>query len=232
MKPWMTLGAAAAPDGTPLVLQQRGEEFVVRAGGRVLMGSRQHASEDAMAAVALGGLHATAPRVLIGGLGLGFTLRAFLDLLPAQARVVVAELVAEVVAWNRGPVAHLARAPLEDPRVQVALGDVLEVARAAARPFDAIALDVDNGPAALTQRANSRLYGSAALQVWRDALKTGGRFLIWSPAPDPTYLDVLSRAGFNDVAMKTVPVHPGSSARHYLFYATTRPFGRKRRPER
>ena len=228
MKPWLTLGEATAPDGTRIVLQQRDTEFVVRSGGHVLMGSREHGSEEAMASVSLEKLFAKAPRVLIGGMGLGYTLRAFLDLLPPEGRVTLAELIPEVVAWNRGPVAHLARRPLEDRRVQVITKDVLEVARDHPRAFDVIALDVDNGPAALAQRANSRLYGHAGLEIWKESLKTGGRLVIWSAAPDVTFEKVLSRAGYNDVATRTVLVRSGSTAKHYLFYGTTRPGSRRR----
>ncbi|HET6921837.1 MAG TPA: hypothetical protein VFI16_01695, partial [Anaeromyxobacteraceae bacterium] len=145
MQPWETIGRTRAPDGTALALARRGQEWVIRCGGRVLMTSRAHGSEDALAALALERARRRRT-ILIGGLGLGYTLRAALDRAPADARVVVAELVPEVVAWNRGPVAHLASRPLDDPRVRVQFRDVAAVVAEARGAFDAILLDVDNAP--------------------------------------------------------------------------------------
>jgi spermidine synthase len=193
MKPWLTLGEAQAPDGTPLRLQQRGAEFAIRAGGQVLMASHQHRSEEQLARAGLSERRTAARQVLIGGLGLGYTLRAALDLLGPQARVVVAELVPAVVAWNQGPLAHLAGQPLKDRRVEVAVGDVRDQLQPGA--WDAVLLDVDNGPSALTQQANAGLYSAAGLASLRKALRPGGRLALWSAVPEPSFIGRLRRAG-------------------------------------
>ncbi|HSD22289.1 MAG TPA: hypothetical protein VLC54_19725, partial [Anaeromyxobacter sp.] len=200
MIPWETVDRARAPDGAELVLARRGDEWAVRAAGHVLMTSRAHGSEEALAAKALA--RAAAPRdVLVGGLGLGFTLRAALDRLPPGARVIVAELVPALVAWNRGLVAHLAGRPLDDPRVRVAPGDVLERIAGSAGAFDAILLDVDNGPAALAHPANDRLYGEAGVRACHTALRRRGVLAVWSAGQDARYLARLERAGFTAEAM-------------------------------
>jgi spermidine synthase len=194
MQPWETVDRARAPDGTELVLARRGEEWVVRAGGRVLMSSRMHGSEEALAEIAL---RRAAERrtVLLGGLGLGYTLRATLDRVPTDARVILAELVPELVAWNRGPVAHLAGRPLDDPRVRLQVGDVGGRIREATKAFDAILLDLDNSPASLVLPANDRLYGDAGVRACRDALRPGGVLAVWSAGPEPRYTARLERAG-------------------------------------
>jgi len=215
MKPWITLAETKAPDRTRLLLQQRDDEFAVRAGGHLLMGSRNPRSEQAMAASALKDLRTPKPKVLIGGLGLGFTLRAVLDLLPDTGRVTVAELVPEIVTWARGPVAHLSGNALEDPRVEVFTGDVLKLMRERLGTYDAILLDVDNGPAALTQSSNVALYNDAGVQAMRAALRPYGHVVIWSAGPDLAYLKRLGRAGFNAEAM-TVAAGKGH-AQHTLF---------------
>ncbi len=195
---WQTVAEVDAPGGGKWSLVRRGEEWAVRAAGRLLMSSRSHGSEEALARVAL----ERAPRareVLVGGLGLGFTLRATLDRLPPGARVVVAELVPELVAWNRGPLAPLAGRPLEDPRVRVEVGDVLGCLRASAGRLDAVLLDVDNGPAvartAVGRPANGALYGAAGVRACRDALRPGGVLAVWSAGPAPEYLRTLSASG-------------------------------------
>jgi spermidine synthase len=194
MLPWETVDRVRAPDGVELQLARRGAEWAVRAGGRVLMSSRAHGAEEALAALALRGIER--PRaVLVGGLGLGFTLRALLDRLPAEARVVVAELVPGVVAWNQGPVAHLARRPLDDPRVRLRPGDVLSPIAEASGAFDAILLDVDNGPSPVAHAANRRLYGERGARACAQALRAGGALAVWSAGPDFRYLARLERAG-------------------------------------
>ena len=162
MKPWELLGTAITPDGSHLELRRHDHEYVIRAEGYDLMISRMHASEDAMMALALPHPGPGA-RVLVGGLGMGYTVRGALALLPADGEVVVSELIPEVVTWNRGPLADLAGRPLEDPRVAVVEGDVVPLIRRSEARFDAILLDVDNGPGSPTQRANSRLYTPAGL---------------------------------------------------------------------
>ena len=163
MRPWLLLDSVATPDGKgQLSLHQRGSEFSIRIDGAELMNSRQHASEEAMAVLACAHLaHEVRPRVLIGGLGMGFTLAATLAEVPSGARVEVAELLAAVVRWNEGALGPLAGAPLRDPSVTVHCRDVREVIEASSARYDAILLDVDNGPDGLTQSGNGWLYSAA-----------------------------------------------------------------------
>lgn len=215
MIPWETLGRARAGDAE-LVLMRRGRDFSIRASGRELMSSRSSGSERALAE--LGCARAVGlpqPRVLVGGLGMGYTLRAALDLLPEGAEVVVAELVAEVVEWNRDVLAALAGRPLDDPRVSVAVGDVAEVARRAP-PFDAILLDVDNGPAAFTRASNAGLYGDRGVAALRSALRASGVLAVWSAGPDARFVDRLRSHGF-DPAVESVRARDGGRARHTIF---------------
>jgi spermidine synthase len=196
LKPWEFLGEARTPDGTGLTLTRHDREYVIMADGKSLMSSRMHGSEQALASLALRGLGATAPSVLIGGLGMGFTLRAALDALSAEATVIVAELVPAVVEWNRGPLAQLAGEPLRDRRVTVQIGDVAEILRAARERFDVVLLDVDNGPDAFTSATNARLYGDEGLATARDALKPGGRLAVWSAWEQRRFEQRLRYAGF------------------------------------
>jgi spermidine synthase len=220
VRAWETIGRTQAPDGTALALARRGQEWVIRSGGRVLMSSRAHGSEDALAALAL---ERTRLRrtILIGGLGLGYTLRAALDRAPPDARVVVAELVPEVVAWNRGPVAHLAGRPLDDPRVRIQFRDVAAVAAEARGAFDAILLDVDNAPGSPVLRGNDRLYGDAGVRVCRRALASGGVLAVWSAGPDDRYLARLERAGLDAEARPVAPLGVGPG-RHVVFLGVKR----------
>ncbi len=224
MKPWETIDRARVPDGTELVLAHRDGEWVVRYAGRVLMSSRQHGSEDALAELALA--RVTSPRtVLVGGLGLGYTLRAALDRVPPDGRVVVAEISRELVQWNRGPVAHLAGRPLDDPRTRLQVGDVAARIAEARGAFDAILLDVDNSPSSMVLAGNDRLYGARGVAACRDALRAGGVLAVWSAGPDDAYRERLSRAGMEAEAVP-VPARGtgGRGARHVLFLAR-RPAG-------
>jgi spermidine synthase len=232
MLPWQIVERAAGPGGAEWALARRGDEWVVRADGRVLMSSRQHGSEEALAGLALARLTAARSRlssargrsapasttVLVGGLGLGFTLRAALDRLPPGARVVVAELVPALVAWNRTHLADLAGRPLEDPRARLQQGDVLARIAEAKGAFDAILLDVDNGPSPLAHAPNERLYGNRGVRACRDALRTGGVLAVWSAGPDEPYRERLERAGL-EVEVKPVPARSGTSkgVRHVVF---------------
>jgi spermidine synthase len=197
MKPWELLGRAPLPDGTDMTLTRRGNEYVILADGKDLMSSRMHGSEEALAT--FGCDHARRveePCVLVGGLGMGFTLRATLDLLPPRAKVVVAELLPAIVEWNRGPLGPLAGHPLKDRRVQVELGDVGATLRQETGRFDAVLLDVDNGPTAFTQASNGGLYGDAGLAAARAALRPGGVYAVWSAWDDVKFEHRLRYAGF------------------------------------
>jgi len=197
LRPWQLLGEARTPDGKAMALTRRGNEYVIHADGKSLMSSRMHGSEEALAAFACRGLGARpAPRVLVGGLGMGFTLRATLELLPPAASVVVAELVPAVVAWNRGPLGPLAGHPLADRRVRVEVADVAVLLRASRAAFDAVLLDVDNGPRAFTTRDNAALYGDRGLAALRDALAEDGRLAVWSAWDDHKFEHRLRHAGF------------------------------------
>ncbi len=221
MKPWEVLGRAPGPEGGEFVLHHRDGEFVIRVHGQELMSSRVHGSEEAMARLGCEGLRSTpGVRVLVGGLGLGYTLRATLEALGPGASVVVAELAAAIVEWNRGPLAPLAGRPLEDPRVQVEVADVRKVMRGGG-PWHAILLDVDNGPAALTRASNASLYDSSGLATAHEALVPGGRLVVWSAGPDERFTTRLAKAGFK-VETHAVSAGRGRGTRHTLFVARRR----------
>ncbi len=197
MKPWKELGQTDTPGGADMRLTERDGEFVIHVGGSTLMSSRAHGSEEALATLACGQLAAVErPRVLVGGLGMGFTLRATLDLLPRSAIVTVAELVPAVVEWNRGPLASLANYPLSDKRVQINVADVGHTLRANPGRFDAILMDVDNGPAPFTSDKNGGLYNNAGVATLYAALKTGGRLAVWSAWDDRKFEQRLRFHGF------------------------------------
>jgi spermidine synthase len=181
VKAWELLGQTSTPDGVELALTRRDREYVILAAGKSLMSSRMHGSEEALATLVCHSLRGRAePAVLVGGLGMGYTLRAALDLLPAEATVVVSELVPAVVEWNLGPLGPLAGHPLKDARVRVLVDDVAATLRAGRDRFDAVLLDVDNGPAAFTASGNAGLYGDRGLAEARGALKEGGILGVWS----------------------------------------------------
>jgi spermidine synthase len=217
--PWKVLGRAALSDGE-LVLAQRGDEFVLRLRGAELMNSRSHRSEELLATLGCEDLPAKA-HVLIGGLGMGFTARAALEVVAPDAKVTIAELVPEVIEWNRGPLAHLAGRPLDDPRVDVRGEDVAAVIQSQQAGFDAILLDVDNGPDAFTAPSNAALYGVRGLERARAALRSGGRLGVWSTADSPSFTRNLHRAGFT-VETHRVPARPNSKARHVVWIARSR----------
>lgn len=197
MRPWELLGQTRTPDGEDMSLTRQGTEYVILASGKPLMSSRMHGSEEALASFGCDKARAREqPCVLVGGLGMGFTLRATLDVLPADATVVVAELVPAVVEWNRGPLGRLAGDPLKDQRVQVEIGDVAATLGASARRFDAVLLDVDNGPAAFTATLNTRLYDDRGLAAARMALKDGGVLAVWSAWEDRRFEQRLRYGGF------------------------------------
>lgn len=213
MIPWNKLATARAPDGTELSLWRRGDEIVVRVGGVDLMSNRQHGSEERLAELGCEKL-AEGGRVLIGGLGLGFTLRATLAVLPRRGEVVVGELIPEIVSWVRDPVG--AGKLLDDRRVKIEIGNVAEIIRRSENRFDAILLDVDNGPAALCLRDNHVLYGPEGLAAaWR-ALRPGGRLAIWSAGGDPIFTKRFGKSGFD---AREIPCRArrDKGARHAIF---------------
>jgi spermidine synthase len=196
VKPLEILGESRTPDGTLITLARQDRELLILAGGRPLMSSRMHGSEAALATFGCAKVPGRAPRVLIGGLGMGFTLRATLDLLPADAQLLVAELLPAIVEWNRGPLGSLANHPLKDRRVTLDVEDVAAVMRRHRSTFDAILLDVDNGPDAFTATGNASLYGDAGLAAIRDALQPGGTVAVWSAWEDKKFEQRLRYAGF------------------------------------
>jgi spermidine synthase len=215
VKPWEIVDRTPAPDGTELVLARRDDEWVVRVGGRVLMSSRVHGSEEALAAIALKAASARRD-VLVGGLGLGFTLRATLDRLPVDARAIVVELVPGLVAWNRGPLAKLAGRPLDDPRVRLQQGDVGARIAEAKGAYDAILLDVDNGPSALAHARNASLYGRRGIRDCADALRAGGVLAVWSAGPDEQFRERLERAGLEVREEPVAARGAGGGVRHVV----------------
>lgn len=223
MLPWLHLDSAPLPDGSgELRLFRRGREFSVRLGiGVELMNSRQHGSEEALARLGCAGLAGRArPRVLVGGLGLGFTLRATLAALGPGAEVVVAELVPALVGWARGPLAPVFGDVLDDPRVEVRIGDVGALLRASRADFDAILLDVDNGPDALTVPANDALYGPAGLGAARAALRPGGVLAVWSAAQDAAFGRRLAQIGFAVAEHRERARGSRGGARHVIWLAS------------
>jgi len=197
MKPWELLGQTDTPDGSDMRLTVRDGEYVILVNGKTLMSSRTHGSEEALATLACKHVGTSGrPRVLVGGLGMGFTLRATLDLLPPNAIVTVAELVPAVVEWNRGPLASLAGQPLRDKRVRIAVEDVGFTLRANPGRFDAILLDVDNGPDAFSSLNNHGLYDNAGVAAAYAALKMGGALTVWSAWEDRKFEQRLRFHGF------------------------------------
>lgn len=220
MIPWEQLDSTTVP-GTnqELRLCRRGGEFSIRVAGCELMNSRRHGSEEAMAELASARLVGRpSPCLLIGGLGMGFTTATALQRLPADGRLVVAELVPAVVAWNRGVLAHLAGHPLADLRVTVCEADVAQLLRQPRQEYDAILLDVDNGPDGLTRPGNDWLYGKAGLAAVHGALRLGGLLAVWSAAPDQRFSDRLAQAGFT-VTEHRVQARGRHGSRHTIWLA-------------
>ncbi len=197
MLPQETLGQVTTPDGQQLVLYRRAGVFTIRVNGYELMSSRAHGSEEALARLGCSGLNQRPqPRVLIAGLGMGYTVRAALHSLPPNATVVVGEVFSAVVEWCQGPLAHLAGNVLADRRVRVVVDDVQALLRCPGKPYDAILLDVDNGPDALTLASNKSLYGPAGLARIHRALTRTGVLAVWSAARDRGFQRRLGKAGF------------------------------------
>jgi spermidine synthase len=219
---WTCLDTATVPDdGGELRLMRRGEEYSIMSGPTELMNSRLSGSEEALATLVSDRLQGRpAPRVLIGGYGMGFTLRAALASLDPKAEVTVAELVPAVIAWARGPMAHLTAGGLDDPRVRVVEGDVGTLIAAAHNAYDAILLDVDNGPEGLSRAANDRLYDRAGLDAARRALRPGGILAVWSSSPSAPFNQRLRKAGYGVEERRVRASRAGRGARHMIWLAT------------
>ena len=222
MIPWQQIDTATVPGAeVELRLMRRGDEFSMMLGSNELMNSRLSGSEEALATLACKRIEAIKrPHLLIGGLGMGFTLRAALAVLGSEARILVAELVPAVIAWARGPMADLFAGSLADPRAEIREADVVEVIRSHPSAFDAVLLDVDNGPEALIRKANEALYDPRGLQTIRRALRKGGVLAVWSSGPNPSFTRRLRDAGLavNEVAVRATTKRSG--ARHVIWFAT------------
>jgi spermidine synthase len=219
MIPWVQLDSARVPGGGELRLKRRGAEFSIMLGTNELMNSRISGSEEALAGLACARIASRdRPRVLVGGLGMGFTLRAALAELVPDAAIVVAELVPEVIDWARGPMAELFAGSLDDARVDIRVADVADVVASSSGAYDAILLDVDNGPQGLSRRANDRLYGLAGLAMAHAALTPGGVLAVWSAHPDGGFAARLRKSGFQVDEINT-RARGKRGARHVIWLA-------------
>lgn len=226
MIPWQQIDTARVPGAeVELRLMRRGAEFSMKLGANELMNSRLSGSEQALASLACRKIASvTRPKLLIGGLGMGFTLRAALAVLGAEAAITVAELVPEVIAWARGPMAEVFGGSLDDPRTLILTADVAAVIRASRSAFDAILLDVDNGPEGLIRKANDALYDLRGLKAIRRALRPNGVLAVWSSGPNPAFSKRLGAAGFDvrEVAIRATTKRSGA---HHVIWFATRPAG-------
>jgi spermidine synthase len=219
VKRWEVLGRTRTPDGSELTLIRHPSEYVILINGQVLMSSRMHGSEDALAVLGCQRARTlTRPRVLVGGLGMGFTLRAALDILPPTALVLVAELVPAVLEWNRGPLGVLAGRPLDDPRVRIEKGDVAAAMLSNRGRFDAVLIDVDNGPLALIAASNADLYDGEGIALARSSLRPGGVLAVWSAGDDRRFEQRLRATGFS-VQRERVSSRLKNGPRHTILVA-------------
>lgn len=219
MKPTETLARERTPEGDELVLSRRDGVYHLSVAGEELMTSRVHGSEEALARLACAALaEKKAPRVLIGGLGFGYTLRAALEHLPRGARVVVCEVFASLLDWNRGVLADLAGRPLDDRRVRARRADVQDLLDGSER-FDAILLDIDNGPHAFTLRSNASLYSQAGLARLWQSLTERGVLAVWSSSPAPEFAGRLRRAGFEPWTERVSARGDARRRNHTIFLA-------------
>ncbi len=222
MKPLERLGEARTPRGTVLTLFRHDGAYLIKADGVELMSTRRHLSEDRLAEVACAPLKALpGMRVLIGGLGLGFTLRAALRELAADAEVVVAELVDDVITWNANPEFGLSADAMQDPRVRIVHDDVVNVLRNNPAGFDAIMLDTDNGPDGMLMSENARLYAQRGVATTVAALRNTGSIVYWSVGDDPSFAGALTHAGLLVETLR-VRAHDTAGPMHTLYVATPR----------
>ena len=223
MIPRELIGEAEVPGGPPLRLFRRGSDFMIVLERNELMSTRMHGSEVALGTMACDRLAGhKAPHLLIGGYGMGFTLRAVLGQLGPTARVTVVELVPGIIAWARGPMAAVTAGCLDDPRVKLTMGDVGASMAHSTAQYDAILLDVDNGPDGLTRAANDGLYSPQGLANAKQALRPGGILAIWSAAPDTAFGRQLERGGFSVETVKVRARETGQGATHIIWFATKR----------
>jgi spermidine synthase len=222
MIPWIEIDKTQVPGAeVELRLMRRGSEFSMKLGQNELMNSRLSGSEEALATLSCKRIEGVRrPHLLIGGLGMGFTMRAALAVLGAQARITVAELVPAVITWARGPMAELFGDSLNDPRVSIREGDVAEMIRSQASVFDAVLLDVDNGPEALIRKANDALYDATGLNAIRHSLRPGGVLAVWSSGTNAAFTKRLRSADFevNEVGVRATTKRSG--AHHVIWFAT------------
>ena len=222
MIPLEQVDTAAIPGGGELRLMRRGQDFMILFGRNELMSSRLRGSEEALATLPCERIEGRPrPRLLIGGLGMGFTLRKAQELLPPKAEIVVVELVPTILEWARGELAHLHGDSLDDPRVTIRIGDVGEAIAAPGAGYDAILLDVDNGPDALIHPDNDRLYGKYGLRAARAALVPGGVLAVWSAYPDKAFAERMGRAGFTVDEIR-VRATGGRKGAHHVIWLGTR----------
>lgn len=223
MTPMELIGTAQVPGGQDLRLFRRGRDFMILLDRNELMSSRMSGSEEALAVMSCERLEQRpAPHMLIGGYGMGFTLRSALASLGADAQLTVAELVPEIIQWARGPMVDLAAGCLDDSRVRLIEGDVVAVIAEGSSTYDAILLDVDNGPDGLTRNGNDRLYSMKGLAAAKAALKPGGILAVWSAAPDTAFAKRLSAAGFSVEEIAVRARSNGKGPRHVIWFATKR----------
>lgn len=221
MVPRELIGTAQIPGGDEMRLFRKGDDFMIVLDRNELMNSRMSGSEEALAVMTCERLKArSTPHILIGGYGMGFTLRAALANLGAGARLTVAELVPQIISWARGPMVKLAAGCLEDPRVELRDGDVRKLIEAAVSQYDAILLDVDNGPDGLTRLGNDKLYSAQGLAAARTALKPGGILAIWSAAADKPFAARLGNAGFDVDEIAVRARSNGKGPKHTIWFAT------------
>jgi spermidine synthase len=214
------LATAKVPGGEELRLFRRDRDYMIVLDRNELMNSRMSGSEEELARLTIARLqNRTNPRLLIGGYGMGFTARAALAVLPTQASVVIAELVPEIIAWARGPMAELTAGCLDDPRVTIVEGDVATVIADGNGTYDAILLDVDNGPDGLTRAENDRLYSASGLAAAKAALVPGGILAVWSAGDDAAFTRRLNANGFAATTTKVRARSNGKGAQHTIWLA-------------
>lgn len=221
MKPRIKLATTQTPDGGELGLYNHDGDFLIMVNGQELMSSRRYESEKELARLGCAHLKKRkTPRILIGGLGMGYTLRQTLDLLGEKAKVVVSELLPAVVDWNREYLGELNGQPLEDKRTEIITGDIFPLLTSSANSFDAILLDVDNGPSAVTDEGNNHLYSPAGIEICRQALRKPGLLGIWSAESSKEFEQLLMSCNFH-VRRYRIPLYKGTHTRHaYIFIAT------------